>query len=164
MAPRPPNNVHTLDQRLFIVRRLAAFEPPRAIVAAFCALFPDTACNENDVLANDPTTAIVPPELFAAFKAERERILLDPGSDPFTDQKARLILLSNHVRFHNANNELATARGVLNQIAAELGVIGAGAGKAAKGKDADENTTPEFKKIEVTRTVVEPTMEPEVTE
>jgi hypothetical protein len=33
---------------------LAAFEPPRAIALDFCAQFPDTKCDENDVRRLDP--------------------------------------------------------------------------------------------------------------
>jgi hypothetical protein len=120
-------NSHTSAQRAFIVRRLAAFEPPRAIVLDFMALFPDTRCDENDVRALNPETgALVSPELFELFKKERERVLLDPSSAPFVEQKARMIMLSNHAKFHNSNNELATARGVLRQIAEELGAVGGG--------------------------------------
>lgn len=145
-------NSHTTVQRAFIVRRLAAFEPPRAIVMEFAAKFPDTACNENEVRALNPETgAIIPPDLFDLFKRERERVLLDPSSAPFADKKARLILLSNHVNFHNANNELATARSVLRQIAEETD------GKAPKTAGGSAiGDTPDFKRIEVTRTVVDP--------
>lgn len=149
-------NSHTSTQRAFIVRRLAAFEPPRAIVLDFMALFPDTRCDENDVRALNPETgAIVSPELFDLFKKERERVLLDPGSAVFADQKARLIALSADARFYGNNNQLPERRAVLRQIAEEVGVVGGkSGGKSAPGASASD--TPEFKKIEVTRTVVDP--------
>ena len=148
-------NSHTIVQRAFIVRRLAAFEPPRAIVLDFVALFPDTACNENDIRALNPETgALISPELFDLFKKERERVLLDPSSAPFVEQKARMILLSNHAKFHNSNNELATARGVLRQIAEELGAVGGG--KSGGGKGAASADKPGEPVTEIIVTVVDP--------
>lgn len=119
-------NAHTQIQKEFVVRKLAAFEPPRAITTAFVAAFPETACNENDVLAVDPETTVVSPELYALFLAERERILLDPRSAPFADQRARLIALSNHAKFYSGNNQFPEMRNVLRQIAEEQGTIGKG--------------------------------------
>lgn len=144
---------HTMPQREFIVQRLAAFYAPKDIAAAFAIRWPDTACNENDVLANDPSLTIVPPEIFALFRSEREKVLLDPTAAPFAEQTARLILLSRLVERYAANNQLAEARAVLRQIAEETGVVG-GSGKA--GKAADESKTPEVKTITVKRSIVDP--------
>ncbi|MGJ5032343.1 DUF2280 domain-containing protein [Bradyrhizobium sp. HKCCYLS2038] len=146
-------NVHTKPQQEFIVRKLAAFEPPRSIVLDFAAVYPDTKCDENDVLRLDPSNG-VSPELFMLFKQTREAVLLDPESAPFAAQQARLIALSHDVKFHRARNELANARAVLRQIAEELGAVGGGKGAGKAVPSAGE--TPEFKQIEVTRTVVDP--------
>lgn len=120
-------NTLTAPQQAFIVRKLAAFEPPRAISAAFHAVF-GAVLRDDDILAIDPETTVVSPELHVLFLAERERVLLDPKSAVFAAQAARLILLSNQVRAYIANNQPAEARLVLRQIAEEQGVVG---GKAA---------------------------------
>ncbi len=136
MAPR---NSHNAVQQAFIVKKLAQFEPPRAISAAFAAVFPDVKCNENDILAIDPETTVVTPDLHALFLATRNAVLLDPKSAVFADQQARLIALSNQARFYAGNNQFAEQRLVLRQIAEELGVVGgAKAGKAAAVPAAEQ--------------------------
>jgi hypothetical protein len=150
MAPRAPS-AHTATQKEFIVRKLAAFVPPRAISVAFAAVFTDTRCDENDILALDPGSAVVSPELYTLFLSERERVLLDPKSAPYADQRARLLLLSNQVEFYASNNQLGEARVALRQIAEEQGVVG-GKGKlvaAALGEAAEKITA-------ITRTIVDP--------
>lgn len=146
-------NVHSKEQREFIVRKLAGFEPPRAIVLDFSAMFPDTACDENDVKRLDQDSgAMLSPDLFTLFTKERERVLLDPSSAPYANQQARLIALSKDVKFHRSNNDLANARAVMRQIAEELGVIGGG--KTAKGgKEAPGDAAEEL--CEITRTIVD---------
>jgi hypothetical protein len=139
----------TPQHREFIVKRLAAFWPPRDICLQLVAQF-GVKCSENDVLANDPTTVIVPPELFMLFRSEREKVLNDPTADPYTDQKARLILLSNMVDRYKNNNQHAEARSVMQQIAMETGV-------GAKGAPAKGADVPDFKEVTVKRTVVHPT-------
>jgi hypothetical protein len=140
----------TKAHREFIVKKLAAFYTPRDIAAQISAQFA-LKCNENDILSNDPTVNVVDPDLFMLFRSEREKVLSDPTSDPYTDQKARLILLSNMVdRFKN-NNQLAEARSVLQQIAAELGI---GAKGVSGSKNAADDKTPSFKEVTVKRTVV----------
>lgn len=143
-------NVHTKTQQEFIVRKLAAFEPPRSIVLDFAAVFPDTKCDENDVRRLDPSNPISP-ELFAVFKRTREAVLLDPESAPFAAQQARLIALSRDAQFYRGNNQLPEARAVMRQIAEELGAIGQGKGAkpAAPADDAK-------KLVAITRTVVDP--------
>jgi hypothetical protein len=145
-------NVHTKTQQEFIVRKLAAFEPPRSIVLDFAAVFPDTKCDENDVRRLDPSNG-GSPDLFAIFKRTREAVLLDPESAPFAAQQARLVALSNHAKLYNGNNQLAEARAVMRQIAEELGVVGQG--KTAKGAApaAGEDSK---KLVAITRTVVDP--------
>jgi hypothetical protein len=150
MAPKP-RNVHTAPQKEFIVRKLAAFVPPRAISIAFGAVFLDTKCDENDILALDPANNAVSPELYQLFLSERERVLIDPKSAPFADQRARLIALSNHAEFYAGNNQLPEARLVLRQIAEEQGVVG---GKGTKPLAAE----PVAGKITaIQRTIVDPT-------
>jgi hypothetical protein len=131
-------NPLTGPQQDFIVKKLAAFEPPRSISAAFAAVFPGASCNENDILAIDPETTLVSPELHALFLQERERVLLDPKSAPFANQAARLIALSNQARAYLANNQPAEARTVFRQIAEEQGVIGGKAGSKAAAARAGE--------------------------
>lgn len=145
---------HTQAQKEFIVRRLAAFEPPRAIVTSFVATFRDTACTENDVLAVDPATQAVAPELHALFLAERERVLLDPKSAPFADQRARLIALSADAAFYAMNNQLGERRAVFRQIAEELGVVGGkGSSKAAPASSQPGDALPI---VAIKRTIVDP--------
>src|SRR5262245_37736347 len=118
-------NVHSERQREFIVRKLAAFEPPRVIVLDFAAVFPDTKCDENDVRRLDRESgAILPPELHTLFVQTREQVLLDPQSAPYANQKARLIALSNDIKYYRGNNQLAESRATMRQIAEELGVVG----------------------------------------
>lgn len=145
-------NTHTAAEKAFIVRKLAAFEPPRAIVAAFAAVFPQSTCNENDVLATDPETTVVAPELLMLFKTERERVLLDPGSAVFADQAARLIALSNQAKFYAGNNQFGEMREVLRQIAAEQG-IGVKGGPAKTAAPAGTGQEP-IEEIRVT--IVDP--------
>lgn len=147
-------NKHTSKQQEFIVRKLAALEPPREIVRNFMAVFTDTKCDENDVRRLDPSNVPLPFDLFAVFTKERERIRNDPDSAPFADQKLRLIALSRDVEAYRSNNQPAEARTVMRQIAEEQGAIGQKG--AAKGGGKDESATPAFKKIEVVRTVVDP--------
>lgn len=117
-------NVHSQAQREFIVKSLAAFKPPRAIVADFSALFPDTKCDENDVKRLDPKLALVAPDLVTLFLAERERIKADPMSVPFSEQWARIKVLNEQVEFYISNNQFAEARVALRQIAEEQGIVG----------------------------------------
>lgn len=120
----------TTEQKEFIVRKLAAFYTPRDIAQQLVAKFPGLKCNENDILANDPRVTVVPFELFTLYRTERERVLDDPDSAPFAEQKARLIALSRQAERYESNNQPAEARQVYRQIAEETGVIGAkGAGK-----------------------------------
>lgn len=149
MAPR---NAHTTEQREFIVRRLAAFETPKDIAVAFAARFRDTACNEDDVRATDPRLAVVSPDLYSLFASERERVLLDPTAAPFTEQRARLIVLSRQAERYENNNQPAEARAVFRQIAEELGVVAGGKG-TGKGKQ-DAPTGPPVASI--TRTIIDP--------
>ena len=148
-------NRHTPAQCEFIVRKLAAFEPPRSIAHDFCALFPDTRCDENDVKRLDPAAgATLSFELFQLFTKAREAVLTDPTSAPFANQQARLIALSKQALFYSGNNQLPEMRAVLRQIAEEQGVVG---GKGVKvGAGGGDSVTPEFKEIKVTRTLVDP--------
>lgn len=125
-------NRHTRQQQEFIVRKLAALEPPREIVRNFMAVFTDTKCDENDVRRLDPSNVALPFDLFTIFSAERERIRNDPNSAPFADKKLRLVALSRDVEAYRSNNQPAEARSVMRQIAEEQGAIG-GKGAAAKG-------------------------------
>jgi hypothetical protein len=152
-ATRPVANLHTPEQQSFIVRKLAAFEPPRSIVIDFAAVYPGTKCDENDVRRLDPTTAIIAPDLHSLFLTTREAAMLDPKSAPFAEKKARLIALSQHAKFYSGNNQLGEMRAVLRQIAEETGAIGA-KGKAAAA--ADEGEVPITK---ITRTIVDPKSE-----
>lgn len=143
-------NDHTLEQKEFIVRKLASFETPRAIVIDFAAIFPRAKCDENDVRRLDPTTgAVLAPDLYMLFIQTREAVMLDPKSAPFADQNARLIALSKQVSFYISNNQLAEARTAMRQIAEEKGVLG------AKGKVAlvDEKDDPI---ASIVRTIVDP--------
>lgn len=143
----------TQEQKEFIVRKLAAFYPPSDVAAAFAAQFPGVRCDTNTVVANDPRRAVVSPELFMLFRSERERLLDDPDAAPYADQKARLILLSNMVDRYKDNNQMAEARSVMQQIAAEQGIGGKTGAKAAPPLPADvaEEIT------QITRRVVHPT-------
>jgi hypothetical protein len=146
------NNQLTGEHKEFIVKRLAAFYTPSVICQQLVAQF-GIKCNENDILANDPTTCVVSPELFMLFRSERERVLVDPESAPLADQKARLIALNRHFDRYNSNNQLAEARAVLRQIAEELGVVG---GKAGAGKTAVAVPTEVAQVQKVTRTIIDP--------
>ena len=150
MAITPKRNVLTGLQKEFIVKKLAAFEPPRSISAALAAVFPGVSCNENDILAIDPETTVVTPELYALFLAERERVLLDPKSAPFADQKARIIALSNQARAYLANNQPADARTVFRQIAEEQGIVGGKGTAKAAAVPAGELV------VAITRNIVDP--------
>lgn len=141
---------HTLEQREFIVRRLAAFDTPRAITIAFTANFPGTPCSEQDVLASDPRVSIVPPELFLLFRSETAAYL---AQDPlFADQRARLHVLSKQVEDAISRNDQAGARAIFRQIAEEKGDIGTkgGAARVPAAPVAGEEITA------ITRTVVDP--------
>lgn len=135
------------------MRKLAAFEPPRSIITDFAAAFPDTACHEHDVKRMDVEAgAVLPPDLHLIFVKERERVMIDPSSAPYANQQARLIALSKDVRFLRSNNDLASARAVMRQIAEELGVIGGG--KAAlKGAPKDGADAEEI--VSITREIVD---------
>lgn len=142
MTAPTKRNSHTALQREFIVRRLAAFDQPREIATLFAAMFPDTACNENDVWATDPRITLVAPELHALFLSERARIVADKDSAVYADQNARLIVLSKDVDRYRSNNEAANARVVLRQIAEECGAVGGkGAGKPDKAMPVGEPIT-----------------------
>ena len=148
-------NQYTKEQQEFVVRKLAAFYAPRDVAMAFAAQFPDVKFNEQDARAYDVAAgALVSPELFMLFRSERERVLIDPASDPYTDQKARLILLSRMVDALKNNNQPGDARAILRQIAEELGVVGGKASTGAKG--GKDDALPDFKEITVKRTVVSP--------
>jgi hypothetical protein len=120
-------------------------EPPRKIAADFCAVFPGARCGEDDVRRVD--NMLWPPDLQAVFNAERERIKADPNAAPYTDKFWRLYALNSDVEYHRANNELATARGVMRQIAEEMGEGGPGGGGAPGGGN---------RVVSITRTIVDP--------
>lgn len=120
----------TREQREFIVRRLAAFETPDDIVRVFGPRFPGVTCRVEDVLALNPRTNIIDPDLHALFYAERERVMEDPSAAPFAEQRVRLIVLSRQAERYGQNNDLANQRAVMRQIAEELGVVAGKAGKA----------------------------------
>jgi hypothetical protein len=141
-------NTHTKTEQEFIVRKLAAREPPKEIVANFAAIFPNTKCDETDVRRLMPGNVVLPPELHALYAEERERVKNDPESAPYSDQQERLRIYSQDVNFHRSNNQRAEARGVLRLIAEELGVIG---GKLGKGAPADSEPV-----ASITRTIVYP--------
>lgn len=145
-------NNHTKVQQEFIVRKLAAFEPPRAIVLDFAAVFSDTRCDENDVRRLDPTNGRLSFELFQMFKTVRESVLLDPNSAPFAAQQARLVALSKDAMFYRGNNQLPESRAVMRQIAEELGAVGQG----SKGAKAPAPAEDAKKLVAITRTVVDP--------
>lgn len=154
MPMAPPvvkRNELTQPQREFIVKKLAAFEPPQAITAALAAVFPGASCNENDILACDPGTTVISPDLYAMFMAERERVLLDPASAIFADQRARLIALSNQAKFYGNNRQPAEQRTVFRQIAEELGVVSGKGGKPGTPPPAAGEEV-----IAITRTIVDP--------
>jgi len=148
-------NVHSQPQREFIVKGLAAFKSPRAIAADFAALFPDTRCDENDVKRLDPTLVLLPPELLELFKRERERVLLDPASAPFAEQKARIVVLSHQAQFYGGNNQLPEQRAVLRQIAEELGAVSQG-----RGTKAPNDGKPTEPVTEIVRRIVDPKAQP----
>lgn len=149
VTPRSTHS-HTAVQKAFIVRRLAAFYSPREIAAAFAAVFPDTACNENDVMATDPRVNVVSPELHALFMTERERVLLDEKSAPYAQQLARLIVLSRQVEDAIARGDPAGARAILRQIAEETGAVGgkAGAAKSSKAVEGEPVTAIEWQIVD----------------
>lgn len=147
-------NSHTKEQREFIVRKLAAFEPPRAIVIDFVAVFPAVRVDENDVKRLDRDSgAVLSPELHLIFNAERERVLLDPEkAAPYISRAARLIGMDRQARFYVSNNQLAEARTVWRQMAEEQGVVG---GKGA-GKPVPAAGTPSEPIVAIERRVVDP--------
>lgn len=145
-------NAHTAEQRAFIVRALAQFYPPPRIAADFAGRWRDTACTIEDVNAHDPRFGVIlPPELDALFKVERERILVNPYAAPTADQRVRLIEL--HRMFEEARDRSATslAAELLEQIATETGGSG---GKGGKG--GAPAGLPEVREITVKRTIVYP--------
>ena len=134
------------------MKALAAFKPPRAIVADFSALFPDTKCDENDVKRLDPKLTLVAPDLAALFLTTREAVLLDPTAATYANQQARLVALSQDADFYASNNQLAERRAVLRQIAEEQGIVG---GKGPKVPAAGEDK-PGEPVAEIRRTIVDP--------
>lgn len=133
------------------MKALAAFKPPRAIVADFAALFPDTKCDENDVKRLDPKLALVAPDLAALFLATREAVLLDPTAAVYANQQARLVALSQDADFYASNNQLAERRAVLRQIAEEQGIVGGKSGAKAVAVESDKDQLGA-----ITRTIVDP--------
>jgi hypothetical protein len=148
-------------QKAFIVTRIARFEPPHAIRAAYRAVYGDELGPEV-VTALDPQAgATLSFDLWELFQKTRSDAITDPASAPFAEQKARLIVLSNMARWHNDNNEPAAAANIIRQIAEELGVVGSGAKAKAAGAAADE--TKEILTA-ITRTIIEPTKRKDTTE
>lgn len=63
--------VHTEDQRVFIVRRLAVFDAPEEIIADFKRAWPTTNCEPIDIAANDPRRGLTDEKLIAVFNSRR---------------------------------------------------------------------------------------------
>lgn len=145
-------NSHTNEQQAFIVKRLAAFDPPRDIVAAFVVRYRDTACSEADVLACDPRTHLLSPELHALFYEERARVLADPHAAVFAERQARLIVLSRQAERYSESNQLADVRAVFRQIAEEVEASDAAGGSA--NDNAEDLIT------EIRREIVDPANPP----
>ena len=146
------NNL-TPEQRKFVVRKLAAREPPREIVRNFLAVFPHAKCDENDVRRLDPSNYVMlSPELHAVFVAERERIKNDPDAAPYADQFWRFVALSQDVTAYRNNNQPADARSVMRQIAEEQGYTGP---RGTPGK-ADAKLAVKESLAAITRTIVDP--------
>lgn len=141
---------HTIEQRAFIVLRLARLCSVPDILEAFAAEFRDTACTPADIAACDPQAphyALLSPEDSDLFRRERERVLLDPGSAPAADKRVRLIYLNRELDKARARNAVGLMQSLLAQIALETG--GAGSADVDAGGAGDLVT-------EVRYTLVDP--------
>lgn len=140
----------TKQHKEFIVRRLAAFASPSAIITEFMKRFPGVACTEVNIAAANPLESVVDPDLHALFYSERELNMADPSRSAFASQAARIFALSTLAERLFANNQPHDARSVLRQIAEEQGAVGSKTGQR-------EATTPPGEKVtEITRTIVDP--------
>lgn len=146
--------IHTEEQRVFIVRRLAEFDAAEEIAAAFKLRWPTTACDANDVAANDPRRGLNDEKLLAIFNSRRATFLNDfATAAPTADKTVRLIELHNMFRVARDRNALVIAAELLEQIAKEQADFysGKSGGKVmpAPGESVEEVTR-------ITRTIVDP--------
>lgn len=121
---------HTGEQRAFIVRRLAAFESPVDIIAAFLLLWRDTSCDPVDVAACDPRRSLLAPDLAVLFEQVRAAYLANPYASPTADKRVRLVELHNLYEKARGNNQVDLAARLLAQIATEQGDASGGFGSA----------------------------------
>ena len=124
---------HTREQREFIALRLARFEPPDIIIAAFRLAWSDTDCTEDDIRSCDPARGgILAPETLDKFRAVREHVLTDPSSAPTADRRARLIMLHQELERARERRQLPVMLEILARIAIESAALTA-AGPASAG-------------------------------
>jgi hypothetical protein len=143
-----PLNSHTEEQRVFIVRRLAVFDPPNEIIEAFRARWKDTNCDAEDIDANNPRRVQLPEIMLAIFNARRSEFMENFAlAAPTAEKSVRLVELHSMYLQARNRNAIALAAEILAQIAEEQGSVDAG--------NAPDDA-PEFKAVEVVRTVVDP--------
>lgn len=148
-------HVHTEEQRVFIVRRLAVFDAQEEIQADFKRRWPTTACEAGDIAACDPRRGLTDEKLLAIFNARRKNFVEDfTNAAPTAEQSVRLIELHNMYRLARDRNALSIAADLLEQIAKEQAGFyasksGGKAAPLAPGEQVEEITR-------ITWTVVDP--------
>lgn len=110
---------HTLEQRAFIIRRLAFYCPVPIIIADFQRQWKDTACDDAAVAACDPAKVLLGPDESVAFAAARQEANGEPP--PLADKNARLHLLQWLCDFYTSSGRLGDAAKITVLIADEVG-------------------------------------------
>jgi hypothetical protein len=140
---------HTREQFAWIVSQRATYVSPDAIVAEFVRRWKDTACSLEDVARSE--REVLPEDWQKFFDEQREAFL----NSPTADKRVRIAELNRMFVVARDRGAVQTAAELLEQIAKEE--AGAYAPKGmATGKGGSDNETPEFKAVEVRRSVVHP--------
>lgn len=112
--------LYTTDQKVFIVDLLGKCYSPRSIADAFRARWSDTACDEQAVVAFDPTKgAILPPDVYAAWLEAREFAKENWRSEATTADKGIRVLYLHREFVERRSRNVFDAE-LLEQIADEM--------------------------------------------
>lgn len=138
-------SVHTQEQKAFIVRSLATYVSPDAIVKEFAQHWKDTACTHEDVAACE--RGYLEADWVVFFDRTRMQFL----DAPTADRRIRIALLHKMAMENYERRAYDQAAKLIKQIAEEQG--GVFEGKNGSGSGASGAGEPI---VSITRTIVDP--------
>jgi len=109
----------SVEEKSFVVLRLARFGEPADVIEAFNDRFARRPL-KPEILALDPRYSLLSPDHSTLYANERKRVLADPTSvAPYANRAARMISLSDMAADYRERRDLPNARAVFRQLAEE---------------------------------------------